>query len=164
MRAVVNHEKYGEIVYKESFWTGRKNLSINGNALKCESKNMFSYDNGESKIIVTVFGNFVKGAKVKINDEKIQIVPNIKWYEVALGVIMFAFFIVWGNVPQLCAMFPIVGGAIGGFVSALFGIGGVVTMKFMKKIWMKLVVWVVCFGAALGINYGLAIAILTILV
>ena len=76
MRAVVNHEKYGEIVYKESFWTGRKNLSINGNALKCESKNMFSYDNGESKIIVTVFGNFVKGAKVKINDEKIQIVPN----------------------------------------------------------------------------------------
>mgnify|MGYP003319439936 FL=1 len=30
MRVVVNHETYGEIVYEESFWTGKKEISVGG--------------------------------------------------------------------------------------------------------------------------------------
>ena len=30
MYAYVNDEKYGEIKYNESFWSGKKELSING--------------------------------------------------------------------------------------------------------------------------------------
>ena len=37
---------------------------------------------------------------------------------------------IWGNSPALCAIFPVVGGAIGG---ALGGIGGVISLLLMKK-------------------------------
>ena len=163
MKNVINHEKYGEIVYNESVWTGKKRLFVNGVELNRRTKNSFILSiDGEDHMLV-VAGNFVMGATLLIKGEKIQLVPKIKWYEIALGAIMFAFFLVWGNVPTLCAMFPLVGGAIGGFVSALFGIGAIVTMKFLKPIWAKLVTWVVCFGVAIGINYGLALAVISLM-
>lgn len=163
MKNVINHEKYGEIVYNESVWTGKKRLFVNGAELARRSKNTYVYDVDGVTHTAVITGNFLMGATLLIGGEKIQIVPKIKWYEIALGVIMFAFFLVWGNVPTLCAMFPLVGGAIGGFVSALFGIGAIVTMKFLKPIWAKLVTWVVCFGAAIGINYGLALAVISLM-
>ncbi len=34
MKQVVQNEKLGEIVYEESFWTGKKTVSVNGSQLE----------------------------------------------------------------------------------------------------------------------------------
>ena len=38
-------------------------------------------------------------------------------FEIVLSILIFAFVMVWGNSAKLCAIFPIVGGAIGGGIS-----------------------------------------------
>ena len=30
MKNIIKNEKYGEILFQESFWTGKKSISING--------------------------------------------------------------------------------------------------------------------------------------
>ncbi len=42
MRVVVQHESLGEIIYEESFWTGKKKLFIGGEELAKISKKNFS--------------------------------------------------------------------------------------------------------------------------
>ena len=43
----------------------------------------------------------------------------MKWYEYILALIIPIFVLTWGNSVYLCSIFPIVGGAIGGAISAL---------------------------------------------
>lgn len=30
MKKIIKHENHGDIVYEENFWTGKKNITING--------------------------------------------------------------------------------------------------------------------------------------
>lgn len=46
MKQVVQNEKLGEIVYEESFWTGKKTVSVNGSQLEKISKNTFKTPDG----------------------------------------------------------------------------------------------------------------------
>ena len=48
MKTAVNDEQYGEILYEESFWTGSKQLTVNGEKLEKLSKNTFSLHDGIS--------------------------------------------------------------------------------------------------------------------
>lgn len=156
MRQVVQHEKIGEIVYEEGFWTGKKSLYINGEQLEKTSKTTFTANSGEQ---VTLTGNFLKGVSAGIGGETVQIVPAIKWYEIVLSVLPFLLIMIWGNVVELCKIVPVVGGAIGGFISALLSVTNVIIIKRVDKIWLKIVISVAMLAATFGICCGIGYAI-----
>ncbi|MBO5287166.1 MAG: hypothetical protein J6B34_03495 [Clostridia bacterium] len=47
-----------------------------------------------------------------------MITAGLKWYEYTIAIIGFIITLVWGNVEPLVMIFPVIGGAIGGFVFA----------------------------------------------
>ena len=73
MNVTINHAEFGDIVYEESFWTGKKSVSINGTPLEKISKKQFRLQDGGT---VTVSGNFLQGACLNLNGETIRLTPN----------------------------------------------------------------------------------------
>lgn len=210
MKNVVQSEIFGEIVYEESFWTGRKNVSINGKPLTKLSKNQFrllnesadapasadegtsasteteetaktetaetetpavtpfaaangSFANTASYTDVTVKGNFLSGVKLDIGGQQIQVVPVVKWYEIVLSVISFVLIMIWGNSVALCSIVPVIGGAIGGAISAMLCVVNLILIKRVSPIWLKILISLatvaVTFGICCGIGYALLAAI-----
>lgn len=153
MKQVIDHPTYGQIVYEESFWTGKKAISVNGEMLIPQTKTSFLTKEGEK---VTVKGNYLMGVKLTIGTDTVQAVPSIKWYEIVLTVLTVVFALTWGNSKELYKIVPMVGGALGGFLSALIAMCGLIFMKRSNKIWLKLVIWVVSFGVMFGVLYGIA--------
>ena len=84
MKSVVNHAVLGEIVYEESFWSGRKSLSVNGVALKAEQKNVFLTEENEK---VQITGGYLRGAKMSYKGETVALSSPVKWYEIVLSVL-----------------------------------------------------------------------------
>ena len=158
MKEVIQHETYGEIVYEESFWTNKKSLTVNGVSASKISKKAFQMPDGKT---ATVQGNFISGACLLVDSEWIRLTPKLKWYEIALAVIPFILIMVWGNVVALCQIVPVVGGAIGGGLSALFSVAGLVLIKRAKPIWLKIVIAVAVTAATFGICCGIGYAILS---
>jgi len=151
MNAIINHETYGQIIYNENFWTGKKTLMVNGKHLTKTNRKTFLYsDESQSKSFV-LSGSFLKGAILTIDNEKIQLTPPTKWYELLLPMIVFIALLSWGTSPALVTIFPIVGGAIGGAIDAIGSFSSMLTMKSIKSVPFKLLAW-------------LGISILTILV
>ena len=160
MKTVIQHETYGEIVYDESAWTGKKSVSIGGAPLDKVSKKEFKMQDGTD---VTVNGGFLQGASLDIKGEKIVLSPCVKWYEIVLYVLPFLFVVIWGNVPALCMIIPIVGGAIGGGISGLFSVLGLLGMKSVKPIWFKLLIGFASLAITIAVCYGIGVAILSAL-
>ncbi|MDE7439714.1 MAG: hypothetical protein K2N23_04325 [Clostridia bacterium] len=158
MKEVIQNEIYGEIVYEESFWTGKKTLTISGVAANKISKKEFRLPDGRT---ATVQGNFLQGACLLVESESIRLTPKIKWYEIALAIIPFLLIMVWGNVVALCEIVPVVGGAIGGGLSALFSVAGLVLIKRVKPIWLKALIALAVTGVTFGICCGIGYAILS---
>ncbi|MBO5102722.1 MAG: hypothetical protein J6C13_01360 [Clostridia bacterium] len=161
MKVVKQHNVYGKIVYNESDWTGKKTITINGKELTKTSKTGFIYDNNGTQIPVTVEGNFWLGSSIKINNEKIELIEKSKWYEIACALSIFILILIWGNVPALCAIVPVVGGAIGGLVSAVFAMFCLIFMKRVKSIWLKLLIWLGFMGVNFAVCYGIAMLMLS---
>ena len=160
MQERIQHPIYGEIIYNESVWTGKKELSVGGQFAPSISKKTFVV-NGQPAMIE---GSFLTGAKLRINNDVIQICAKPKWYEVALAVLPFVFLMVWGNSPALCMVFPVVGGAIGG---ALGGVAAVVSLLFTKKTnsaIKKLLIALGVFAVTILAAFVLALLLLQILV
>ena len=125
MRECIQHPTYGEIVYHET-WTGKKSICVNGVNAPAISSKEFVIDNK----MAVLTGNLFGGVALDIAGEKIEISPKPKWYEMLLGILPFLFVLVWGNSKALCAIFPIVGGAIGG---ALGGLGFYLSLTLIKR-------------------------------
>lgn len=49
MKVSVQNETFGVLTLDESFWTGKKNLSVNGVALQKSGKNVFEYEQDGQK-------------------------------------------------------------------------------------------------------------------
>lgn len=163
MQLSVNHEVYGTITYNENAWTGKREIAFGQTILSKSGKNTFVYSNGETELPVSVKGSFLFGVKLFVGAEEIQLSAAAKWYEIALSVLIFAFVLVWGNSVALCSIVPIVGGAIGGFIS---GVGMVLCLYFMRKtakIEMKILIWVLCFFATIAACFCLAVALLSLI-
>ena len=82
--------------------------------------------------------------------------------EYILAFIPLVFILFWGNIPQLCAIFPVVGGAIGGAISGAFGAVSLMYMKTQKNIIGKLIVALITFVAAIISCFLVALIILSI--
>ena len=156
MKEIVQHPTYGEIVYEENAFTGKTKLTVNGVEAPQGKKRTFSL--GEK--IVTVKGNSMFGAKLIIDDEEIRVIPAPLWYEVILALLPILFLEIWGNVPSLCRIFPVVGGAVGGALGAFFGLGGLIFMKTTKSPLNKVLFGLGAFLLAIAAGYLVALALL----
>ena len=157
MKEIVQHPIYGEIIYNENFWTGKKKIVVNGVDAQPISKKEYMVN--EKRALLT--GNFLTGSTLHIEGEAIQLSPKMKWYEIILAIIPFLFLMIWGNSASLCSIFPVVGGAIGG---ALGGVGAVISlflMKTQKNPIVKTVVGIIVAVATILIAFVLALAILS---
>ena len=103
------------------------------------------------------------GASLIVDGQKIIIAPPMKWYEYILALIIPIFVLTWGNSVYLCSIFPIVGGAIGGAISALAMIFSAVVMRKVNKPIFKILIGLGFFVATVLICNLLAIAILAAL-
>lgn len=158
MKKVIQHPELGEITYEESFWTGSKKLFINGEELTKKSRNVFETSDGKT---ITLKGNILSGTKAEVDGNTVEIEPATKWYEYVLSFLSFAFVLIWGNVTALCEIFPIVGGALGGLISAIFSVLNLYLIKKTYKLWLKLVISLASFVIAVLLCYLLALAILS---
>lgn len=164
MKTITQHPVYGSITYEESFWIGKKQVSINGVLLQKRDKKSFIYNDGETTKTVVVMGGFVGGVKLSISGEVIPVVPAPKWYEILCSIVIVMLILVWGNSVVLCSILPIVGGALGGAVSGAMAVLNLVAMRSMKEWWQKLLLWVgMLFGTVL-ICYVLALVIIGALI
>ena len=160
MTVTVSHEVYGQIVYNENIWNGKIEITVNGTKLTKIKRTKFIYDNGETKIDVTVKGNALMGAKLIIRDETIPVGKAPAWYAIACSISIFVIVTAWGNNPILCSIFPIVGGGIGGGISGLMAALNLHAMKSQKNIAVKLGIWLAMLIATFAILFALAIVFL----
>lgn len=121
---------------------------------------MFTYESGER---VTLSGNSFSGVKLDVNGTIVQIVPSIKWYEIVLSILPFILIMVWGNSVALCQIVPIVGGAIGGGVSAILCVVNLFVIKNIKRVWLKILVSVGILAATFLVCYLLALLVLAVM-
>ena len=158
MKEIIQHPVYGEIIYNESSWSGKRSLTVNGINAQPISKKEYMV-NGKRAFLK---GNYLMGSSLMIEGEVIPLSSKAKWYEIILACLPFLFLIVWGNSASLCAIFPVVGGALGG---ALGGVGAVVSLFFMKSKKMplaKILIGIMMTAAIILIAFVLALAILSI--
>ena len=148
-------EVYGEIIYEENIWTGKKTVKVNGTVLKTMAKNTYILNHGEEKINVYIHGNTFKGAILKIKEEKYEISSKTTTLEYILAFLPLVFILVWGSNPQLCAIFPVLGGAIGGAIGGVFAALSLSVMKSSQENSKKVLYGLLMMVAALGVCAGL---------
>ncbi|MBR2341666.1 MAG: hypothetical protein IKB66_02365 [Clostridia bacterium] len=154
MIETMQHPIYGEIAYNESFWTGKKSLTFNGvEAQKIDKK---TFKIGEK--LVDVKGNFTLGVKLLIDGETIEVSPAPKWYETVLAILPIVFALTWGNSVALCQIFPIMGGAIGGALGALFSMLSLSFMKKEKRVAVKVIIGLAMFAVSVLAGNRIAVA------
>lgn len=122
----IETEKDGvRYVYKESFWLGKRELSVNGMQLQKLDRRTFSWqDEGGVRHTLKVKGSFLAGITLQYENGNELVVFKNKWYEWLLIFLPFLG-IVFG--VGFC-------GGIGGGLSALFCIlGGVVNAILLRE-------------------------------
>ncbi len=163
MRQLIQDPSIGEIVYEESFWTGKKKIYINGKMLEKTGKTSYLLP-GEEMKTVYVNGNIMTGVSVIVDGRRIQVISKPLWYETAIAILIFAFNIVWGNSVQANMILPLVGGAIGGLISGAIAMTALLVMKKTDKVWQKLLYGIGLFIASIVICSVVAILLLSMLV
>lgn len=160
MKVSISHPVYGEIIYNESIWTGKKSITVNGVAAQRKSKKIFLIADKDA----VISGDYFRGVSLLVAGEVIELSPKAKWYEIMLSILPLIFLLTWGNSPSLCAIFPVIGGAIGG---ALGGVAIIVSLLQMKKAQTpvaKIFIGIGIFIVTILIAYALAIAYIMLLI
>ena len=164
MKTTIERE-FGKLTYEESFWTGKKKIILNGQELVKLDKTTFQYTDEEGKTKnLFLTGNFVGGVKLSFDGYHCQLTAPAKWYEYALAIIGFAFVLFWSNVPALCEIFPVVGGAIGGGISGFMGFLSLVLMKSTKNPLFKILIGLGMIVATILACFIVALMIISVLV
>ncbi|MDY2889502.1 MAG: hypothetical protein SOU19_08065 [Candidatus Caccosoma sp.] len=152
----------GEVNVVESGLSGKMKVFVNGNELTQISKNEFAYiDENNETINFIVTGNLLKGINLRVNQMDYQMSPKSSPLEIFLALLPFIFDIIWGNIPSTVGIFPIVGGAIGGVITALLGMTSLIFMKKTKNVLFKLLIGLGFAIIAILICYLIALAILS---
>lgn len=163
MKESVNHPVYGQIVYEEGVWSGKKIITVGGRELKKINKNTFVFSEGENPVMASLKGSWLVGATLRVGGEEIRLVSKPAWYEWILAFLPFVLVTVWGNSVPLCSIIPVAGGALGG---ALGGASCVACMCFFrgKSVGCKLLTTLLVMLATFGTGVLLALTILSFMV
>lgn len=136
MRFEKEHNTIGKIEYTESFWTGRRNITVNGIALNRINNKNFERDD----LKATVMGSILSGIVINVNGTYVTMCNKSTPLEYVLAFIPLVLIIIWANSPKLYSIIPIIGGAIGGGVSGGCGAVSLIYMKLRKNIYGKILV------------------------
>ncbi len=169
MKYIVKHDVYGEIRCEESFWTSKKTVTISGVALKNTGKTKkgittYEYETEEGTKQVTSKGTFTSGISLMLDGETIVIDKGASWYEIAACAFMWIVMLIWGMVPNLYTIWPILGGGIGGGLHAIFALIALLGMKSTKNIALKFVIWFAAFFGTMILSGILAIILALMLI
>ena len=159
MKEFVQHPIYGEIIYNESFWTGKKTLTINGVCAQPVSKKEFTVEGKK----VVIIGSSLMGLKLQIDNDIIEVSPKPKWYEIVFAVLPLIFLLTWGNSTALCSIFPVVGGAIGGALGGIGSITSLLLMKNAKSLLTKMLIGIGAFAVTVLIAFVLALVMVLLI-
>lgn len=153
MKELIQYPVYGEIVYNESFFTGKKTVTVNGVDAQPLSKKEYMIN--EKKALLK--GNFFMGISLDIEGEIVQLSPKTKWYEIVFTILPFLFLMTWGNSASLCALFPVVGGALGGALGSVGAVISLFLMKTQKAPLAKVLIGTVVTAATIFVAFILAV-------
>ena len=81
MKASTHHVGYGQIEYNENFWTGKRELTVNGEKLTKKKRNVFTLSSENGDLDCRIKGSFLTGATLYIDQDVIQLSESYKWYE-----------------------------------------------------------------------------------
>ncbi len=161
MKTVVQNEKYGEFVVDENVWTGKIKVFLNGKELAKVDRTRYLI---EEKKYIDFTGNSIKGLYMTVDNQTTQVTAPAKWYEIALSVLIFVVILIWGNSLTLCSIVPVVGGAIGGGLSAMLAVVNLFVMRGIKNVALKLLAFVGIFAVTFGLCAAIGTAILAAIV
>ena len=148
MKTSIHHVGYGQIEYEENLFTGKKSLTVNGVHLKKQKKNKFEFFYEGEAIECQVKGSFINGARLIIGRDIIELSKPSKWYEFACSISIFVIILIWGNLPVLYSIVPVVGGAVGGALSGFAAFLCLIWMRKIKNVMLKLLAWLLVLIAA----------------
>ncbi len=145
--------KYGEIVYEEELFSGKKKVILNGTEMTKEIGRTYVCPYGDEEIRGKLKGNIFTGVKLKIEDDNIVLVKMAKWYEILLSVLIPV--IIFGLNNLILPLFDgAIVGAFTGVVSVLAMFVSVVLMKKMNHIGLKIFVFGGVFLCAVLLSYS----------
>ena len=156
MKASVHHVGYGLIEYDENFWTGKREITVGGQKLLKKKKNVYTFNSETGNLDCRIKGSFLTGATLHIDQDVILLSESCKWYEFFCSVLIFAFVMIWGNIPTLCLIVPIVGGAVGGGISGMTACINLLLMRQTKNVGLKLLVWLGMFLGTIAVCFLIA--------
>lgn len=157
MKVTVENEKYGIVEYKENFWTGKREISVDGKEYKHKIKNVYVNSSGEK---VKLSGSYFSAVRLMVIDTYVEVVPKTTAFEYILAILPFIVIILWGNAPYLCSILPVVGGIIGGSISIFAGMMEIKIMRLFKSFILKFLVAAIIFAANMFVCHLIACAIL----
>ena len=151
------------VVYEEGFWTGKKTITVGGVVCEKREKNLFVYKDGEEVRQVIVEGSFMKGVNLRFTEGVVSVIPKTKWYEWIMSFFMVLLIIVWGNSVALCKIVPVVGGAIGGAISAVFAVCNLFVIRKVNNVLLKLLISLAFTAATFLVCFALGSALVAAL-
>ena len=163
MNTTVQHPVLGQISYDENMWSGKVSITINHVPLQKIKKRQFQYNTPEGSFPVTVKGNWANGLTLNVKGEEITLIKKPEWYVLAFSIFMFALVLIWGNIPSLFAILPMVSGAIGGAVSAMYGLLNITICRKTQNPMMKLLICLGFLAATILTCFFLAVVLIGLL-
>lgn len=161
MDYTVTDERYGELTVRENFWTGGLSLLVDGAPAQKVQKREFTFLRDGEEVRAKIYGGSLRGIRLGLsNGEEIKILSGFHWYELIIPILIFAFNLVWGNVEALFAIFPVVGGAIGGAIAGFFACLSLYLMRLVKNVFARIGVSLGCLAASVGLSYLVALALI----
>lgn len=166
MRKSIDISNIGKLTYEENLLTGKVQVLVNDFPAFRINKKLYEYNPGankEQRVVITLQGNFLTGLEASVNGVPYRLIEKPRWYEWVITILTVAFSLIWGNSPELCAIFPVVGGAIGGGLAGLLAMIGLSFSKQTEKVWLKLLILVGFFALNVLAGYLIALIILGVL-
>ena len=143
MKDVCYIDGMGIVTYSENILTGKKRIFLDD--IELDKVKKFNYSkliNGKL-INATTYGNILVGCKVYIGDHIILVTRPPRWYEWLLGFLpaLFSFILIFFNMDRIASFnaMPIICSGLSLGISTLISYFGVIYIRSMKKMYLKLV-------------------------
>lgn len=143
MKEIKNLADGRQLIYQESFWTGRKKIFIDGEQIERVDKKHYQFNN-HSWLLK---GNFIMGAHLEYNGNKIVLVDKLNVFQYIMVLL-----------PMIAL--AILGGVIGALIGAFSTYFLAATFRSIKNILLQILLFLVTSVAAYYIWLTIALLLL----